>query len=96
MRSPRATVRAWPISSRSAEYQLRYERWRDNRLAVETARVLAAPDAETRARALADRALVLIAGGKLDEAERQLLRADRFDWWAARTSTAATPRLAAG
>ena len=50
-------------------------RWRDNRLAVETARTLAAPDAETRARALADRALVLIAAGKLDDAERDLTAA---------------------
>jgi len=47
-------------------------RWRDNRLAVETARVLAAPDAERRARALADRAVVLIAAGKLEEADRDL------------------------
>jgi len=50
-------------------------RWRDNRLAVETARTLAAPDADTRARALADRALVLIAAGKLDDAERDLTAA---------------------
>jgi len=50
-------------------------RWRDNRLAVETARTLAAPDGETRARALADRALVLIAAGKLDDAERDLTAA---------------------
>lgn len=50
-------------------------RWRDNRLAVETARTLAAPDAETRARALADRALVLIGAGKLDDAERDLTAA---------------------
>ena len=50
-------------------------RWRDNRLAVETARMLAAPDAERRARALADRALVLIAAGKLEEAERDLTAA---------------------
>lgn len=47
-------------------------RWRDHRLAVETARTLAAPDAETRARALADRALVLIGAGRLDDAERDL------------------------
>lgn len=50
-------------------------RWRDDRLAVETARTLAAPDAETRARALADRAVVLIAAGKLDDAERDLTAA---------------------
>ena len=50
-------------------------RWRDNRLAVETARTLAAPDAEARARALSDRALVLISAGKLDDAERDLTAA---------------------
>ena len=48
---------------------------RDDRLALETARVLAAPDAPGRARALAERALLLVEGGRLDEAERDLTAA---------------------
>ncbi|HEY4184494.1 MAG TPA: hypothetical protein VGP07_05460 [Polyangia bacterium] len=50
-------------------------RRRDDQLAVETARTLAAPDAEARARALTDRALVSMALGRLDEAERDLTAA---------------------
>lgn len=50
-------------------------RRRDDRLALETARVLAAPDASARARALTDRGLVLVDAGRLDEAERDLTAA---------------------
>lgn len=50
-------------------------RRRDDRLAVETARTLAAPHPAARAQALTDRALALIEAARLDDAERDLSRA---------------------
>lgn len=48
---------------------------REDALALHTARALAAPTAEARGQAMADRAGVLIDGGRLDEADRDLGRA---------------------
>jgi len=50
-------------------------RRRDDRLSVESARVLAAPHAAARATALTDRGLALVEAARLEEAERDLSRA---------------------
>ncbi|MES1205350.1 MAG: hypothetical protein ABUS79_05385 [Pseudomonadota bacterium] len=52
---------------------------RDDDLAVHTARALAAPTVPARAQAVADRAAVLIAAGRLDEADSDLSRALDLD-----------------
>ena len=83
-RDSRAAARAWRHRARQRwaspfRFKFKDEDWqrRDDLLAVHTARALAAPTAEEAARAVADRAELLMAArvGRLDEAERDLARA---------------------